>query len=570
MYAPRSHIGRIVAVGSFSIAMLPGSSQPCMAVISGADTVKTCRLDTIAFDASASIATVGANIISYDWYFGDATTGVGALTSHVYGTTGARRVHLRIADDIGCVDTSSVVVLVAQPFGFDLQSPGPIICFGDTLELDAFFPTWASVQYLEPGIPPAINGEIVDLDTSVFDIEIDGFGVGEVLVDTNSIAAICVAMEHSFMGDLGMQVICPNGQSLTLHDHQGGGTDLGRAIGGSNNSIPGSCWNYCWSPVPDHGTWAECAYSGITPNILITPGGANSGSLAPGIYRSSGSFSDLLGCPLNGTWTMRIVDGLGGDNGFYCTWAIHFNATDLPDLNPPDLITMAPNVSTSCDSTFWTGPDILPTVPCDPMVALPLSIGLFTYQITALDDFGCSRHDQHTIEVIDIVPEITGSTTPPFGISIPYAVQPVLGATYSWTVLGGAIIVGGATPTPEVAWFSASSVHWLAVLEAKAGCQGRDTLYIENVIGLSEGSADAFTIGPVPADGELILQFGTVTGVRTVQIMDGYGRTLIEERAIDRVSSIHLITSGLASGPCVVALIGEHSRFFRSFVVQHE
>ena len=39
----------------------------------------------------------------------------------------------------------------------------------------------------------------------------------------------------------------------------------------------------------------------------------------------------LLGCPLNGTWTMRIVDGLGGDNGFYCTWAIHFNATDLPD-----------------------------------------------------------------------------------------------------------------------------------------------------------------------------------------------------------------------------------------------
>jgi hypothetical protein len=67
-------------------------------------------------------------------------------------------------------------------------------------------------------------------------------------------------MEHTYMGDLVLQVICPNGQTTLFHQQGGGGTYLGCAERlRQRRSTPSSAsaGNYCWSPTATNGTWVE-------------------------------------------------------------------------------------------------------------------------------------------------------------------------------------------------------------------------------------------------------------------------------------------------------------------------
>ena len=45
------------------------------------------------------------------------------------------------------------------------------------------------------------------------------------------LSALHVNMEHSYLGDLVVSFICPNGQSLTVHQLGGGGDLLGHPCG---------------------------------------------------------------------------------------------------------------------------------------------------------------------------------------------------------------------------------------------------------------------------------------------------------------------------------------------------
>ena len=45
-------------------------------------------------------------------------------------------------------------------------------------------------------------------------------------------------------------------------------------------------------------------------------------------------FTDLVGCPLNGTWTLTVNDLFAIDNGYICDWSINFDPTLFcPNLN---------------------------------------------------------------------------------------------------------------------------------------------------------------------------------------------------------------------------------------------
>jgi hypothetical protein len=56
--------------------------------------------DTANFDGSCSYDEDGA-IVSWDWDFGDGTTGTGETTSHVYDAEGIYRVRLTVTDNDG-------------------------------------------------------------------------------------------------------------------------------------------------------------------------------------------------------------------------------------------------------------------------------------------------------------------------------------------------------------------------------------------------------------------------------------------------------------------------------------
>ena len=73
-----------------------------------------CSANVCDFDGTGSTDPDGT-VVSYLWYFGDGTTGTGAITSHSYSTGGAYTVTLTVTDDDGTTDSTDVTVQVTGP-----------------------------------------------------------------------------------------------------------------------------------------------------------------------------------------------------------------------------------------------------------------------------------------------------------------------------------------------------------------------------------------------------------------------------------------------------------------------
>jgi len=69
--------------------------------------------ENITFDASSS----AGEIVSYNWIFGDNTTGTGENVTHAYQNTGNYTVTLTVSDNVGATDNISKTVSV-QPWSF--------------------------------------------------------------------------------------------------------------------------------------------------------------------------------------------------------------------------------------------------------------------------------------------------------------------------------------------------------------------------------------------------------------------------------------------------------------------
>ena len=89
---------------------------------------------------------------------------------------------------------------------------------------------------------------------------VSGFPAGEVLDDISDIVSICVDIEHSFMGDFVLEIVCPDGSIMTLHQQGGGGTYLGCPIDNTidcdDPSTFGEAWTYCFTPEATE-TWVR-------------------------------------------------------------------------------------------------------------------------------------------------------------------------------------------------------------------------------------------------------------------------------------------------------------------------
>lgn len=68
----------------------------------------------VFFTATASTPAAGRKIVSYEWQFGDGTTGTGVTTSHRYSTQGSFIVVLKGTDDVGAVATVQKPVTVSE------------------------------------------------------------------------------------------------------------------------------------------------------------------------------------------------------------------------------------------------------------------------------------------------------------------------------------------------------------------------------------------------------------------------------------------------------------------------
>ncbi|MBL7952808.1 MAG: gliding motility-associated C-terminal domain-containing protein [Flavobacteriales bacterium] len=355
------------------------------ATMSEADPVKICAGESITFNSSTSTAAPGFSIASRRWDFGDGTVVNNApvSTTHTYAQEGGYTAQLYLVDNNGCASANrtDLLVMVGTEPDFIGTSGNLLGCAGETLCLDGVVnaTTWNELPSGDLG-----GGVFLPDDVgSCFESELifSQFGPGQTLTDVNDLLSICVNMEHSFMGDLVINIISPTGQSVTMHQQGGGATFLGVPV--DNDATPdvqGECWNYCWSPTATTGTWVDNA--GAT--------------LATGTYESLNDLNGLLGSQLNGIWRLQICDLWGSDNGFECSWDIDFD----PDLYP-DLLEFTPIYGADCDSSYWSGPNITSTTAdCDGICLTPPSPGTYNYVYTVKDDFGCTYDTTLVVTIV--------------------------------------------------------------------------------------------------------------------------------------------------------------------------
>ena len=154
-------------------------------------------------------------------------------------------------------------------------------------------------------------------------------------------------LEHSSIGDLNIILTCPNGHSvLLMPDHCGnlGGSNMAHfgvnsTVDGDycdpTSNMPGTGWTYCWSENSDYAQLSGACYlnDNIGHDADQTVDASHVAQSYPGYddfvpgqqyYTPYQSFNNLLGCPLNGRWTIQVCDIWTGDNGFLFGWGMVF------------------------------------------------------------------------------------------------------------------------------------------------------------------------------------------------------------------------------------------------------
>lgn len=160
-----------------------------------------------------------------------------------------------------------------------------------------------------------------------------GFPQGATLDDTSKLISVCASMEHSWMRDLQIELIAPNGTIIILHDfvypRMGGEVDLGNP-NPADDGVPGTGANYCWDLQGSQ-------------TMIQTANATMPSELPPGDYKSVTPFTALAGTPLNGAWKFRITDLWPIDDGFLFGWTIKFDPSLVADCSGPIIGKTAPN-----------------------------------------------------------------------------------------------------------------------------------------------------------------------------------------------------------------------------------
>src|SRR5690606_28594430 len=162
---------------------------------------------------------------------------------------------------------------------------------------------------------------------------------------------------------------------------------------GPGNNIPGVGYEYCFSDNAAWGTMLqELALGNTVPGVGNPPGNA----MSPGSYKPVESFDALIGCPLNGTWTIEVTDHLGLDNGYIFRWEVDFDDALLPGS-----FSFLPVVE-EADQGWLPSTDIIATTNNGHDITVKPTVGglnCYTYQV--IDDFNCAYDTTVCIWVVD-------------------------------------------------------------------------------------------------------------------------------------------------------------------------
>lgn len=404
---------------------------------------------------------------------GDSLRGLGLneITYDEYRRLSCHDLVLSIVDEYGCHSTRTASVRV-RTSGNPIKTlfTLPDICNRDSLLVDMGYdgdnatltlrhirPDSVSTKYnnVRVFIPDGGTSVSSGCPTSYYEapVEFNEFPNQRRLTKGEEICSICINIEHSYMGDIALSIVCPSGQEAFLKygyytagrpsgpgSETGNGTYLGFPIEDGiwdNDPTCDSTVNpygigleYCFSRNKDYtlvtGQPANFAcdqrpagnfYLGssaytITQSVTFPPvasGFSQAGQTPParsittkmpsnyadsaGYYLPYTNFSELIGCPLNGVWKLRVYDDWGYDNGWVFGWTMDIcNHSDCSYEVGIDSLVWFPDPSPryhDYDLGHYRGLVSHPVDSSSAYLLSPDTAGSFPIKVLIYDEFGC-------------------------------------------------------------------------------------------------------------------------------------------------------------------------------------
>ena len=331
------------------------------------------------------------------WDFGDNIKDTGLTVQHTYNEAKGYNVTLTVIDTIGCESRLFLNkrVRIAIPPTFNIYPEQTYLYKDDTTLIQnnqhknsfEFVPE----EFISTDIAPLPDFPGA---TYEFDIKLNHYAqTGTVLTDASQIESVSINIEHSYVRDLITSLICPNGTEVQLfngNDYDGARyTYLGQPGSDDDDKffIIGNGWDYIFSQN------ASIAFDDAptTDEEIITLDGKDTSySVKSGTYKPRGNFLDFVGCPINGTWTLRIKDDESHDDGYLFNWGIKF----VDSLS----IFKTWSYEMQIVDSSWISLDtstIDTTV--NPIKVVANKLGENRFKYTIVDQFGCSHDTTITI-----------------------------------------------------------------------------------------------------------------------------------------------------------------------------
>jgi len=457
------------------------SSIPQFSIDSGIYYIDICPGDTVSLNASANYPYNNwfyhqdTTSTDFSWSFGSSVVS-GQNVTAVFNTIQGYNAFILAEDSIGCGASQATEVRVrvsTQPVFAGTDLLDSIICQFDTTQLNGFVsPThWEIVPSLSvAGQTYLPDGTGVSYTSTV---NFTSFNAGQTVQQASDLSRVFLEIEHSYLGDLNLVLTCPNSSSVTLKSYPGGtNTFLGEPIDNNAAAIPGLGYMYYWESTGtttmlnaagsySHsftdllGTYYPSA-SYLPPSTAYPATSTAGGPYTQLIYLPETPFSNFIGCPLNGNWSLTVTDNLAIDNGFIFSWGVDFDPSVMP---------VSWGYTPLIDSTYWNyGVG-------DTTGYIGLTSGVDSVIYTMQDGAGC-LYDTTLAIMVNPVPDINLGNDTSICVHDNITLNSnntLVGTTFNWST--------GGTNTSETVTVN-STQNYSLTATSPLGCVKKDTIEV--------------------------------------------------------------------------------------------